>query len=233
MDYESLLELVKTRRTIRSFKADPIPDEYVDKIIETARWAPSGANSQPWEFIVIKEQETKDKVVDILKYHGEYSRKVELTREDDLRFPTVANPARNPGYKNAPVFIIVCGDPRTKEAYPLLTTFNRGDSHFASGLASAFLYMNLAATTLGLGSQWVSATGHPFAQCLLKELLGIPQELVIYDMLALGYSTYKPKPRFVREKIDMVHYGRYDATKYRTDKDVRDFIVSLRKRWAR
>ena len=56
MDYESLLELIKKRRSIRGFKPDPIPDKYVDKIIEAARWAPSGANSQPWEFIVIKKQ---------------------------------------------------------------------------------------------------------------------------------------------------------------------------------
>lgn len=233
MDYESFLELVKTRRTIRRFKEEPIPDEYVEQILEAARWAPSGANSQPWEFIVIKDRETKDKIVDILKYHGEYSRKAELTREDELRFSRVAHPAGEPGYKNAPVFIILCGDPRTKEAYPLLTTFNRGDSHFASSLASAFLYMQLAATTLRLGSQWVSATAHPFVQCLLKELLGIPQKLEIYDMMALGYPTYEPKPRLVRERAEMVHYGQYDIAKYRSDKEVRDFIVSLRKWRAR
>ncbi len=57
MNYENLLELVKERRSIRKFKPDPIPDEYVDKIIEAARWAPSGGNSPPWEFIVIKKQE--------------------------------------------------------------------------------------------------------------------------------------------------------------------------------
>ena len=39
MDYDSLLELVKTRRSIRRFKPNPIPDEYIDKIIEAARWA--------------------------------------------------------------------------------------------------------------------------------------------------------------------------------------------------
>ena len=228
MDYESFLELVKTRRTIRSFKEDPIPDEYVEKILEAGRWAPSGANSQPWEFIVVNKKETQDKIVDILMYHGEYSRRAELTREDNLRFPSVANPAREPGYKNARSFIILCGDPRTKEAYPLLTTLSRGNSHFASSLANAFLCMQLAATTLGLGSQWVSATGHPFVQCLLKELLEIPQKLEIYDMMALGYPAYEPKPRLVREKGDMVHYGRYNVAKYRSDKEIRDFIVSLR-----
>ena len=182
MDYEGFLKLVKTRRSIRSFKPDSIPDEYVERIVEAARWAPSGANSQPWEFIVVKDKQIKDRIVDIVNEHSEYTRKVELTREEDLRFPAISGPVREPGYKNAPVFIILCGDPRTKEAYPLLTLLTRGDSHFTSGLASAFLYMTLAATTLGLGCQWVSATGHPFVKCLLRELLGIPQKLDIYDI---------------------------------------------------
>ena len=229
MDYEGFLKLVKTRRSIRSFKTDPIPDEYVERIIETARWAPSGANSQPWEFVIVKDKEIKNRIVDIVNDHSGYSRKVELTREEDLRFSAVSGPVREPGYKNAPVFIILCGDPRTKEAYPLLTLLNRGDSHFASGLASAFLYMTLAATTLGLGSQWVSAIGHPFVKCLLRELLGIPQKLDIYDMMALGYPAYQPKPRLVRERVEMVHHGRYDKANYRSDEEIRKFIVGLRK----
>ncbi len=229
MDYEGFLKLVKTRRSIRSFKADPIPDEYVERIIEAARWAPSGANSQPWEFIVVKDKQIKDRIVDIVNEHSEYSRKVELTREEDLRFPGVSGPVREPGYKNAPVFIILCGDPRTKEAYPLLTLSTRGDSHFTSGLASAFLYMTLAATTLGLGSQWVSATGNPFVKCLLRGLLEIPEKLEIYDMLVLGYPASQPKPRLVRERVKMVHHGRYDKARYRSDEEIRNFIVGLRK----
>ncbi len=230
MDYENLLELVKTRRSVRSFKTDPVPDEYVDKIIEVARWAPSGANSQPWEFIVLKDKEIKDRIVAIVKEHGECNRKVELTREERLRFPGASGPLREPGYKDAPVFIILCGDPRTIEAYPLLTTFIRGDSHFASGLASAFLYMSLAVTTLGLGSQWVSATGHPSVKCLVGELLGIPQKLEIYDMMALGYPAHKPaKERPVRERAEMVHHGLYDRTKFRSDEEIRNFIADLRK----
>ena len=47
MDYDGLLELVKKRRSVRHFKPDPIPDEYVEKILELARWAPSALNAQP------------------------------------------------------------------------------------------------------------------------------------------------------------------------------------------
>ena len=229
MVYEDFLALIKKRRSIRSFRTDPVPDESVDKIIEAARYAPSGANSQPWEFIVVKDQETKDRIVGIISEQGEYSRKVELTREKDLRFSGLTGPVREPGYKNAPVYIILCGDPRTKEAYPLLTTLTRGDSHFASSLASSFLYMTLAATALGLGTQWVSATGNPFVKPLLKELLDIPQKIEIYDMLVVGYAAAQPKERFVRDRAEMVHYGRYNKAKYRSDEEIRDFIVRLRR----
>ncbi len=229
MDYDSFLALVKARRSTRAFKTDLIPDGDVDKIMEAARFAPSGGNSQPWEFIVVKDRETRDRIVALVADQGEMTRKVELTREEDLRFPGVTGPARAPGFKDAPVFILVCGDPRTKEAYPLLTVLTRGDSHYASSLASAFLCMTLAATALGLGSQWVSATGSPFAAPLLKNLLSIPQELTVYDMMAVGYAAAPPRERFVRERSEMVHHGRYDESRYRDPGKMREFILRLRK----
>ena len=66
MNYSDLIGLLKTRRSIRRFKADPIPEGHVDKIIEAARWAPSGFNSQPWEFIVVKDKELRESIVRIV-----------------------------------------------------------------------------------------------------------------------------------------------------------------------
>jgi len=229
MDYEAFLTLVKARRSIRNLKPDPIADEYVERIIEAARFAPSGANSQPWEFVVIKDKDIKDKIVALVTEQAGPGRKVELARDEDLRYPGHAGPAREPGFKNAPVFIVLCGDPRKNEAYPLFTKLTRGDSHFVSGLANAFLYMTLAATALGLGSQWVSATGNPLVQPLLKQLLDIPQGLVIYDMLAIGYPAYQPTGRFVRDRAEMVHFERFDRARQRSDEQIRDYIVRLRK----
>lgn len=228
MEYDSFLTLVKKRRTIRFFKTDPVPDEYVDKIIEAARFAPSGGNSQPWEFIVIKDQDIKDRIVDIVNDDRAYSRKLEVTREEKMRFPRGKGPGRKPGYKKAPVFIILCGDPRAKDLYPLLTTLTRGDSIFTSSLANAFLYMTLAVTTLGLGSQWVSATGGPLSSPFLKELLEIPQNLEVYDMLAVGYAAYKPQKRFVRDRAEVVHYDRFDKSKYKNDPEWRDLAARFR-----
>jgi len=116
MDYESLLELVKSRRSTHRYKPDPVPDDYVDKIIELALWAPSGANSQPWEFIVVKKNDLRESIVKYFKEQGEIAYKVEQTRAPGQRFPSFIKPPQGtPGFAAAPVFILLCGDPRTKE----------------------------------------------------------------------------------------------------------------------
>ena len=228
VNYENLLELLKKRRTIRRFKPEPIPDEYVGKIIEAARWAPSGANSQPWEFIVVKKQELKDTIIKLYEEHSALAHRMELTREPGRRFPAFVKLRRQPwGFATAPVFIILCGDIRIKDAYPLAAALYWGESIFNSNLANAFLYMHLAATALGLGSQWVTATAYPLEQSIIKALLGIPRELKIYDMMAVGYPDQEPGPRPMRAKEEMVHYDYYDKTKFRTDEEVRNFIAGI------
>src|SRR6266566_1904431 len=53
-DYDALLDLVKSRASVRELKPDPIPDEYVTQILEVGRWAMSGANGQPWERMFVR-----------------------------------------------------------------------------------------------------------------------------------------------------------------------------------
>lgn len=208
MDYDDLLEMVKKRRSIKKFKPDPIPDEYVNKIIEVARWSPSGINSQPWEFVVIKKQEIKDRIRELITEH--------------------IAPLPETEWVHYPVFILLCGDIRTCDAYPLKTV-QRERETFLSSLANAMLYMMLAISTLGLGGRWVSATGSPSVESHIKELLGIPKEMEIFDMLVMGYPDMEPIPRWVRDQDEMVHYDCYDKTKYRTDKDIKEFIADLRR----
>jgi nitroreductase len=51
-------ECIRTRRTVRTFKSDPVPDEIVYNILQAGRWAPSSSNTQPWHFIVVRNRET-------------------------------------------------------------------------------------------------------------------------------------------------------------------------------
>ncbi|MDP2744637.1 MAG: nitroreductase family protein, partial [Dehalococcoidia bacterium] len=111
MSYDNFYELAKTRRSVHRFKPDPVPDEYVEKILEVARWAPSGANSQPWEYLVIRDKGLQQKIIEIHKQSQTVSKRMELAREEDLRHPTayMNNTWADPGYTNAPVWVLLLG----------------------------------------------------------------------------------------------------------------------------
>lgn len=57
-----VLDVIKGRRSVRSFKPDPIPEEYLRLILEAGLWAPSGGNAQPWEFVLVRERSLIDKI---------------------------------------------------------------------------------------------------------------------------------------------------------------------------
>ena len=56
-------EAIEQRRSIRKFKSEPVPDEYIDALLDAARLAPSGSNAQPWRFKIVKDLEMKEKLV--------------------------------------------------------------------------------------------------------------------------------------------------------------------------
>jgi nitroreductase len=228
MSYGDFLELVQKRRSIREFRPEPIPDEYVDKIIEAARFAPSGANSQPWEFVVVKKRELREQITQLVKDQYAIAHKMELTRAPELRFRKYAEPITRLGFANAPVFIILCGDVRTKEAYPKDVALLQGDSTFRSSLAAAFAYMGLAAASLGLATQWVSAAASPYVQTSLKVLLHIPTELEVYCMMPVGYPDMEPPSKPLRARDELVHCDYYDEAKLRTEAQVTEFVVTHR-----
>jgi 5,6-dimethylbenzimidazole synthase len=203
MEYDALLDLVKKRRSCRDFRPDPVPDECIEKIIEAARWAPSGANTQPWDFVVVKREELRQRINAFVEEHGVLSKKMDETRNPGgSRLPGT-------GRSNAPVFIILVGDPRTIERYPVYSGLQRGQSNLDASLANAFIYMHLAAASLGLGSGWLSSTRNYYVQVMTKHLLGIPRELTIFDTMTLGYPASDPSPRNVKSISELVHYDRY------------------------
>lgn len=67
-DTDSVLKMILSRRTIRQFKQDPIPIEYLEKCIEAARFAPSASNLQPLEFFLIIDAEKVKEVFPMLKW---------------------------------------------------------------------------------------------------------------------------------------------------------------------
>jgi nitroreductase len=229
MDYEDFYELARTRRSIHRFRPEPVPDEYMEKILEVARHAPSGANSQPWEFIVIRDKGLQQKIIEIHKQSLTESKRIELAREEALRHPAayVNNTWAEPGYANAPVWILLLGDPRYKETFLVHPLMTEGDPIFYSSLANTFVLIHLTAKSLGLGSQWMTSVALPFMQALLHDLLNIPKDFYIYDMACIGFPAHEPKARLVRPLEELVHYDRYDSSKYRTDEQVQEYIRAV------
>jgi nitroreductase len=218
--YGHLLELVTKRRSVRQFRSDPVPDDAITKIIEVARWAPSGFHTQPWEFVVVKDPDVKAKIVAVLDTYAPAIR--DPAKKDDVR----------PSFRDAPVFILALCDWRAKVGLPFAPSTNEEAAPlYQSSMANAFLYMQLAATALGLASQWYTATSRPEAEEAIREIVGIPDALGIYDMMVLGHPASVPGPKIVRELGEMVHYDACGADDFRTDEEVEAY-ARVTKAWC-
>ncbi len=68
MNPEELLTFIKSRRSIRRYKKENIPEEIIQRLLEAGRWAPSGKNNQPWRFSVISDSDIKSKLSSLTKY---------------------------------------------------------------------------------------------------------------------------------------------------------------------
>jgi nitroreductase len=221
-DYDRLLSLVKQRRTVRRFKPDPVPEGCIEKIIEVARWAPSGFHTQPWEFVVVKRKEVKEAIVKALNKYAPPITKAE-SEEQEL------NVARS-SFRDAPVFIIALTDWRAKAGLPgHPTEINPMVSNvYCSSMASAFIYMHLAAASLGLASQWYTAASRPDSEREIRNIIGFPEALSIYDMMVLGYPAASPGTKEPRGLAGMVHYDNCGPQDFRTDEQV---LADVQKTW--
>ena len=230
MNIDGFLDLVHTRRSIRRFKNETVPDELLEKILEAGRWAMSGANAQPWEFVVVRDPLVKAQVLDSWLVPNNEAYVIEQTRVLEIRHHHLRSPLTEPSFKDAPVLIVIVGDRRTYQATVLGSSFlvNEGasDAIFIKNMANATQNLHLAAAAAGLGSEWISVN-RPWGQAL-KKILDIPEILEVQTMAAIGYPAYKPGPSYRRPFEDMVHYEKYDRRKYRTGEDIFKYLVSLR-----
>ena len=193
--YDMLLKLVKTRMSVRKFRPDPIPEDTINKILEVSRWAMSGANSQPWEFVVVTDPATKKQLRDAYsEYNTDFIFWMEQQREYNLRHPSYQvkndpheslkfNKAKA-NWHQAPAVIVVLGDGRRQwGTVQGAHTFGRDQSHLTDGLANASFLIHLAIASLGLTSEWVSI----HIQEPYKRILGYPRS-------ADGLSDHSHRP---------------------------------------
>jgi nitroreductase len=231
MDYDAFLEFVKTRRTIRAIKPDPIPDDVVDKLIEAARWAPSGFNMQPWEFVVVKDLALRTaikKVVDDYRANDFFA--MEATREAWQGSPWTPTVHGEFGLPLAPVFIVLFGDTRRNVGLPMAAryTYQKMYSIFDSTLSNAFLYMLLAAHSMGLAAIYTSGTKYPKVGGLVKSILNVPHFMELYDMLLVGRADMKVPPKLMRDKEEMIHDDKAGPDEFASEEEVKEQIIRFR-----
>jgi len=214
MNIDELLSLMKARRSIRAFKPDAVPRDYIDKILEAGRWSPSSANSQPWDFIVVEKKEIKKQIHLVIL---EVIDKIKTLRD----FPFLRT-FQAEYVIEAPVNIIICADPRfTKVSIMDGVDSQIEDFSFWAGAALPVQNMLLAAHCLGLGSV-VFTDIYPGR---LKEVLKVPDPVKVICVLPIGFPAEAPEPRFRRGLMEFTHQDIFDVTKLRSD----DFITEARK----
>ena len=208
MDYDQVMQVIKKRRTTRVYTTNPLPDDYVDKVIEAACWAPTGANTQPFEFVVVKDRTAKAEIRRIFQ-------------ETTYSLKKTDNPSRtSPGnyLENAPTLIVVLGDPRFKEAFP---KGEQRDEILHASLSAAVQNMHLAAVSLGLGgSVWTTVS--PAAGFKIKDLLNIPQVFIVKTIMPLGHPKATPSPPLRRAPV--VHHETYDLSRFRREEEIQSII---------
>jgi len=233
-EYDMLMDLVKNRVSVRKLKPDPIPEEAIEKILEAGRWAMSGANAQPWEFIVVKDPKIKLELFTAYRdINSDFIYWMEQQREFKLRHPSyqmtaeevVERQRRSVGWSNAPALIVVVGDGRRQWATVQGGhTFGRAQSHLTDGLSNASMLMHLAAAALGLGSQHTTIhIEDPF-----KRILGVPDVMNLVLIMPIGYPDVPHKPGVRRPLEQMVHQDRYEMSKFMSNEDVIKYLYQLR-----
>ena len=88
-----ILDIINSRQSIRKYTDEPIPDEMIDKIVEAARWAPSGENEQPWHFIIVRDPETRKQIAELCKVGTGQRGTAEHCLGEDHRFDVYTDPA--------------------------------------------------------------------------------------------------------------------------------------------
>jgi len=203
MDTAELTKLIKSRRSIRLFQDKPVPEGLLMQAIETATWAPNGANAQNWRFFIILDKKVINSISDV----------IQAGMKTILSWPEMANTGSagsrpgNPQPGNslgtAPALIVVAAvrslnpivDAMVKRATTDLKAKEmlEGFRAAASGVQStsaAVAYLMLVLHQMGLGSLWMA--GPMQAKADIEEILEIPAGMDVVTLVPVGYPAENP-----------------------------------------
>ena len=189
-----IFEVINSQRAMRRLKPDPVPEELIWKLLDAAIKAPSGGNRQPWNFIVIRDDETKTKIAEwyLDGWNKAYG---------PLKQAAMASPASTRTYASADhlanhlahVPVLIIATINTAGVAPVSTS--------GASIYPAVQNLMLAARALGLGT--TITTLHRTHEAEVKQLLGVPEGVDTMALIPLGYPVGKfgPTNRIPTEKV--------------------------------
>ena len=205
MELTDLANLIKGRRSIRSWHDKDVSEETLLKAIELATWAPSGGNQQNWRFYIIKNRSTLKAIADAVQASSDLIDSWPEAKK--LSNPAAGGGQRGAGFfQNAPAAIAVAAahyqsqvdmilEAREKvdaQAGEIRKWRNLADSRIQS-IASAIAHLLLILHQMGVGSVWM--TGPIQAKKEIEKLLRVPADMDVVAFIPVGYPAESPVSR--------------------------------------
>jgi len=212
---EAVYKAINTRRDVRDqFLPTPLPDDVIEKLLQAAHHAPSVGFMQPWNFILIREAEQKQKIWEAFDRANK-----EAAEMFDADRQSLYQKLKLEGILKSPLNICITCDRSRGGEVILGRTHNPQMDLYSTVCAVQNLW--LAARAEGIGMGWVSI----YHDAELKDLLGIPEEIEIIAYLCLGYvdSLYEEPELQVKgwrqrlELSDLISEGRWSAVSPRDE----------------
>ncbi len=182
-----ILELIKTRRSIRKYKPDPVDEKDLETVLEAAHWAPSWANTQCWRYIVVRDADIKEQIAGTLQ---------KVPFDDDW----LENPATRAIFQ-APLLIIACAKKGIAGFKPDGSPATERDDWLLFDVALSVQNLTLAATVLGLGTVIIGA----FDSRKVTKILDVPEGYTVVTMTPLGHPDHTGQPP-PRKSLDEIVY---------------------------
>ncbi len=220
------MEVVRTRMTNRAFAPCDIPREHFEMILEAARHAPSGANAQPWHYIIVTDPAAKQAIGQCFVDEQQHRARLRMG------FPT---PNYN-GVKTAPGLIVIVADFRFVRAFPVLNDGSDLDQLYhqnaerilLQSVAASTMSAHLAAAALGYAVWWITAIGQEDIQRKVRPLLGVPEPLSIIDVMCFG-PPLKPSYKRWKKRLDqIVSWNRFNSDNMMTDEQIHEWVKTTR-----
>ena len=194
----TVLKGISALRSVRKFKLDPVPDSALQMILEAASKAASGSNTQPWEFIVVKDSKLKARLKEPML--RTWLQRIRTTPGMSGRMKNVYDEAtemlRNT--EKVPVLVYCCLD---------LNRVSKSEEVRYASIYPAVQNLMLAAHALGLGTCLTVHGSTPArGEIEVKRILGVPDNVKIACLVYLGYPAVKLGPPKRKPIEKFVHY---------------------------